>query len=170
MRYQLRKTPELAFHLDDSLDYLENIDNLPAKGPQGRPEAHTTARTVNVYTRVALRYLFSEKTPQCSQCHLPSFCGDRGGSGIYMAIVCVLSVFNGFTDLASEKISQLSPALRIEPVREKAIADADSLCAVVTNVEGCHDGSSTIEERALHHGPHQMPVTLKGVTPDCMTY
>lgn len=28
VRYQLRKTPELAFYLDDSLDYLENIDNL----------------------------------------------------------------------------------------------------------------------------------------------
>lgn len=28
VRYQLRKTPELAFYLDDSLDYIENIDNL----------------------------------------------------------------------------------------------------------------------------------------------
>lgn len=28
VRYQLRRTPELSFHLDDSLDYLENIDNL----------------------------------------------------------------------------------------------------------------------------------------------
>lgn len=28
VRYQLRKTPELAFYVDDSLDYIENIDNL----------------------------------------------------------------------------------------------------------------------------------------------
>ncbi len=28
VRYQLRKTPELAFYLDDSLDYIEKIDNL----------------------------------------------------------------------------------------------------------------------------------------------
>ena len=28
---QLRKIPELAFFLDDSLDYLENIDNLLSK-------------------------------------------------------------------------------------------------------------------------------------------
>ena len=28
VRFQLRKIPELAFHLDDSLDYLENIDHL----------------------------------------------------------------------------------------------------------------------------------------------
>lgn len=28
VKHQLRKTPELAFYLDDSLDYIENIDNL----------------------------------------------------------------------------------------------------------------------------------------------
>ena len=31
VRYQLRKTPELAFHLDDSLDYIEHIDQLLKK-------------------------------------------------------------------------------------------------------------------------------------------
>ena len=28
IRFQLRKTPELSFFLDDSLDYIENIDML----------------------------------------------------------------------------------------------------------------------------------------------
>lgn len=28
VRHQLRKLPELAFHIDDSLDYLERIDTL----------------------------------------------------------------------------------------------------------------------------------------------
>ncbi|MCI9608506.1 MAG: 30S ribosome-binding factor RbfA [Muribaculaceae bacterium] len=28
VRFQLRKTPELSFYLDDTLDYIENIDNL----------------------------------------------------------------------------------------------------------------------------------------------
>ena len=28
VRFQLRKTPELSFYLDDSLDYIENIDKL----------------------------------------------------------------------------------------------------------------------------------------------
>ena len=28
VRHQLRKVPELQFYLDDSLDYIENIDNL----------------------------------------------------------------------------------------------------------------------------------------------
>lgn len=28
IRHQVRKIPELKFYLDDSLDYIENIDNL----------------------------------------------------------------------------------------------------------------------------------------------
>ena len=31
VRYQLRKTTELSFFLDDSLDYIENIDSLLKK-------------------------------------------------------------------------------------------------------------------------------------------
>jgi len=31
VRYQLRRCPELKFHLDDSLDYIEHIDELLAK-------------------------------------------------------------------------------------------------------------------------------------------
>ena len=32
IRFVLRKTPELQFYLDDSIDYLENIDNLLEAG------------------------------------------------------------------------------------------------------------------------------------------
>ena len=31
VRYQLRKTPELSFFIDDSLDYIEHIDDLLGK-------------------------------------------------------------------------------------------------------------------------------------------
>lgn len=31
VRFQLRKTPELSFYLDDSLDYIERIDSLLKK-------------------------------------------------------------------------------------------------------------------------------------------
>ncbi len=37
VRYQLRRTPELIFHLDDSLDYIENIDNLLAADKKAHP-------------------------------------------------------------------------------------------------------------------------------------
>jgi ribosome-binding factor A len=33
VRHQLRIVPELFFHVDDSLDYLENIDNLLKSDP-----------------------------------------------------------------------------------------------------------------------------------------
>lgn len=31
VRHQLRKTPELVFYLDDSLDYIQHIDDLLSK-------------------------------------------------------------------------------------------------------------------------------------------
>ncbi|MBP5560306.1 MAG: 30S ribosome-binding factor RbfA [Muribaculaceae bacterium] len=31
VRYQLRKTPELVFYVDDSLDYIDHIDELLSK-------------------------------------------------------------------------------------------------------------------------------------------
>jgi len=31
VRYQLRRCPELKFHIDDSLDYIDHIDQLLAK-------------------------------------------------------------------------------------------------------------------------------------------
>ena len=44
VRFQLRKVPELSFYLDDSLDYIENIDNLlkeeekEINGSEAKPE------------------------------------------------------------------------------------------------------------------------------------
>lgn len=41
VRYQLRKTPELTFFLDDSLDYIQHIDDLLAangKKDESAPE------------------------------------------------------------------------------------------------------------------------------------
>ena len=56
VRYQLRKCPELQFHIDDSLDYIDHIDSLlagikPAADNEPRvtnepPNISTTATTV----------------------------------------------------------------------------------------------------------------------------
>ncbi|HHT23462.1 MAG TPA: 30S ribosome-binding factor RbfA [Bacteroidales bacterium] len=40
VRHQLRIIPELFFYNDDSLDYLENIDNLLKSDPIIHPEDH----------------------------------------------------------------------------------------------------------------------------------
>ena len=40
VRYQLRRCPELKFHLDDSLDYIDHIDQLLAQDkPAEKPES-----------------------------------------------------------------------------------------------------------------------------------
>ena len=65
--------------------------------------------------RVALRYLFSKKTHNAV--NVISTISIIGVAVATMAIVCVLSVFNGFTDLATAKISQLAPDLRVAVLR-----------------------------------------------------
>lgn len=37
VRHQLRKTPELSFYADDSLDYIEKIDSLLGVTSAGKP-------------------------------------------------------------------------------------------------------------------------------------
>lgn len=37
LRHQLRKTPELTFFVDDSLDYIDNIDNILNKDKEEHP-------------------------------------------------------------------------------------------------------------------------------------
>ena len=48
VRFQLRKTPELLFHLDDSLDYIEHIDQLledDRKKHPGNPDNQEDSET-----------------------------------------------------------------------------------------------------------------------------
>lgn len=113
--------------------------------------------------RVALRYLFSKKTH--SAVNVISLISMTGVAVATMAIVCVLSVFNGFTDLAKSKIAQLSPDLRIENLTGKTIADADSITALLRDMPEIATASPTIEEHALAiYSDRQIPVIIKGVT------
>ena len=52
--------------------------------------------------RIALRYLFSKKTHNAV--NIISGISVIGVAVATMAIVCVLSVFNGFTDVAAEDV------------------------------------------------------------------
>lgn len=115
--------------------------------------------------RIALRYLVSKKTH--SAVNVISGISVIGVAVATMAIVCVLSVFNGFTDVAASRLSILSPHLRVESVAGKTIADADSLCRVIASLPGVEIAAPTVEEHGLAiYNDRQMPVTLKGVTAD----
>ncbi len=115
--------------------------------------------------RIALRYLISKKTH--SAVNIISGISVIGVAVATMAIVCVLSVFNGFTDVAAERLSLLSPNLRVESVEGKTIPDADSLCRAIAAIPGVVIAAPTVEEHALAiYNNRQIPVTLKGVTED----
>ena len=46
VRYQLRKVPELNFYVDDSLDYIQHIDDLLASDPIKHPADEAPADEV----------------------------------------------------------------------------------------------------------------------------
>lgn len=113
--------------------------------------------------RIAIRYLFSPKTH--TAVNVISLISVTGVAVATMAIVCVLSVFNGFTDLATSKISQLSPDLRIESRLGKTLPRADSLSALLAALPEVAAAAPTVEEHALAiYAGRQMPVMIKGVT------
>ena len=75
--------------------------------------------------RVALRYLFSKKTHNAV--NILSLETEVGVAIATMAMVIVLSVFNGFSDLAAGKLSLMDPDLLVVPAHGKVICNADSL-------------------------------------------
>lgn len=81
-----------------------------------------------------------------------------------MAIVVVLSVFNGFASLAEKQMGLFDPDLRIEAAGGKTMADGRSVAARVAASAGVEAVTEVVEERALAvSGSAQMPVRIKGV-------
>lgn len=111
---------------------------------------------------IARRYLLSRK----SHSAVNIICGVAigGVSVAIMAIVVVLSVFNGFASLAEKQMGLFDADLRVEPAAGKTIAGADSLAVRVAAMPQVAAAVPVIDERALAVSPSaQMPVRLKGV-------
>ena len=112
--------------------------------------------------RIALRYIFSRK--KHNAVNVISWISVAGVAVATAAIVCVLSVFNGFSNLAFSRLSEVDPDIKIVPVSGKTFANGDSLAAVLTALPEFEFAVPVIEERALAiYGGRQMPVTIKGV-------
>jgi len=87
-----------------------------------------------------------------------------------MAMVIVLSVFNGFTDFTAGKISRFSAPLVVTPASGKTIADADSVTGAIAAVAGVESATPVITERAFAvAGERQTPVMICGIDPDGVT-
>ena len=112
--------------------------------------------------KIALRYLKSKKAHNAVNIiSIISICGVVVTTA---ALVCVLSVFNGFKGVIQDRLSRLDPQVAICPVKGKTINDADSVIAAVSKVDGVAMAMPVLEDQALAiYADYQMPVRIKGV-------
>ena len=112
--------------------------------------------------KIAIRYLLSKKSHNAiNGITLVASCGV---AIITAAIICMLSVFNGFESLIDSLCSNFDAELRIEPRRGKSFLDTDSLRNVILNTDGVEILSAVLEENILlSYGNHQIPAKMMGV-------
>lgn len=117
---------------------------------------------MGILTKIALRYLVSKKTHNAV--NIISTISTLGVVVTTAAIICVLSVFNGFRGLIMGKLAQLDPQVAVMAKQGKAIEQADSVLRVVQAVPGVQAAIPVIEDHALAvFASYQMPVRLRGV-------
>ena len=111
---------------------------------------------------VARRYLFSKKSHHAI--NIISAISVCGVALATMALVCTLSVFNGFQDLVASFFTAIDPQLEVAPAKGKTMAaDAPGLTRLKA-YPGIQVYTETLEENALVIcGDHQAMVTIKGV-------
>lgn len=81
------------------------------------------------------------------------------------ALVCVLSVMNGFSLVVENMFSNFDPELRIEPAEGKYLRIDKPEMQTVRRLKSVRIFSPTIEETALiQYEDHQLPAQLKGVS------
>lgn len=112
--------------------------------------------------KIALRYLRSKKAHNAV--NIISSISTCGVVVTTAALICVLSVFNGFKGLIMGRLAMLDPEIAISVSHGKAIADADSVVRVAQGVEGVAVAMPVIEDNALAiFSDYQMPLRLRGV-------
>lgn len=113
--------------------------------------------------RVASRYLFSKKSHNAI--NIISGISSAGVAVGTMALVCVLSVFNGFESLVHSLYSAFDPDLKITLVQGKNF-DVNTLeFNAIRQSPSVACFTEVVEENALlRYNERQMPATIKGVS------
>lgn len=111
---------------------------------------------------IARRYLFSRKSHHAI--NIISAISVCGVAVATMALVCTLSVFNGFQDLVASFFTAIDPQLKVMPAKGKTMAADDPRLAELKRYPGIRTYVETLEDHALVvNGEHQAMVTVKGV-------
>lgn len=112
--------------------------------------------------KIAWRYLFAKK--QYNAIHIISGISAAAIGVVTAAMVCVLSIMNGFGVIVEQMFSQFDPDIRIEAVNGKSFNDSGSKFESLRLLDGIELISQRIEETALlQFEGKQMPVRLYGV-------
>ncbi|MBR6104178.1 MAG: ABC transporter permease [Paludibacteraceae bacterium] len=112
---------------------------------------------------IALRYLFSPKKHSAINI-ISLICAIGIGIGA-LALVCVLSVYNGFQDLIGGTFSQFDPDLRISRVEGKSFDIKDDQILRVKALPCVEQAACVLEENAVVKcGDRQTWLTIKGVS------
>ena len=112
--------------------------------------------------KIAWRYLFAKK--QYNAIHIISGISAAAIGVVTAAMVCVLSIMNGFGVIVEQMFSQFDPDIRIEAVNGKSFNDSGSKFESLRQLDGIELISQRIEETALlQFEGKQMPVRLYGV-------
>ncbi|MBN1182481.1 MAG: FtsX-like permease family protein [Bacteroidales bacterium] len=83
---------------------------------------------------------------------------------VAMALIVILSVFNGFDQLVQSLFSTFNPDLKILPVEGKVFLPDSAVYRQIKQVEGIYFISEVLEENALlKYGDKQYIATVKGV-------
>ena len=112
---------------------------------------------------IAWRYLFSKKSH--SAINIISMVSVCGVALTTMALICTLSVYNGFQELIATLYSTLDPDIKIEPIKGKTFDISDTLFTDISKWENIEVWSPVLEENVLLvYRDKQMPALMKGVS------
>ena len=114
--------------------------------------------------RIAFRYLRAKKSH--TAVNVITLIAVIGVAIATMAMVLVLSIFNGFSDVAVSQFSNLDPDLSIVSSEGKVMTNADSVALKIKGLPGVKFALPTLTDRALLvNESSRIPVIVKGVPP-----
>ena len=117
---------------------------------------------MNLPLYIAKRYLFSKKSHNAI--NIISAISVCGVALATLALVCTLSVFNGFHDLISSFFTHFDPDLKVEIIKGKTFTPDSTTLARIQGLSDVEVVSTTLEDHAMaQYQEQQAMVTIKGV-------
>ena len=111
---------------------------------------------------IAKRYLFSKKGTNAI--NVISAVSMGGIAVATMALIVVLSVFNGFHDLVASFFTAFDPQLKVMPAMGKTVPADDPVLTQIRQLPQIDVAMESVEDQALAvYNQHQAMVTIKGV-------